>query len=198
MLSFALKFQGSKVGLDFLFLLPRVKRQDAIDVKARDQTERQSVMSTAVYLLMEVELLKEAKELALTELKKSKAPYYFMSYLAAIEKKLGQETQSLKWSREAWLKSSGHATRFQWGTSYLLSALKVNPQGTSEMQADMGVIFDEILLQKDALEGRNKRRFERLLKELKASAVGTALFEQKCNQSTHATECQALIKGLKS
>ncbi len=136
------------------------------DMNAKDQMERQAVMSTAVYLLMKVDLLEDAKKLAVRELDKSVSPYYFMSYLASIEKKQEHNEASLAWSRKAWQSATGHATRFQWATSYLIDALKFKKFDDAEVQSDYREILAEVLKSEDAFSGRNRARFKRLVRAL--------------------------------
>lgn len=136
------------------------------DMNAKDKMERQAVMSTAVYLLMKVDLLDDAKELATRELKKSVSPYYFMSYLASIEKKQEHNEAALEWSRKAWQSATGHATRFQWATSYLFDALKFKKFEEAQVQKDYKEILAEVLDSEDAFSGRNRSRFKRLVKML--------------------------------
>lgn len=156
--------EGEKVSAELQGMVRR--KVGWADMNAKDKMERQAVMSTAVYLLMKVDLLEEAKKLALSELKKSTAPYYFMSYLASIEKKQENNEASLKWSREAWQSATGHATRFQWATSYLIDALKFKKFDVSEVQSDYKQIVGEVLAADDAFSGRNRARFKRLVRAL--------------------------------
>lgn len=168
-----------------------------IDRAAKDEMERQSVMSTAVYLLMEADLLNEAKKMALTELKKSKSPYYFMSYLSSIEKKLGDEKAALTWSRKAWQNATGSATRFQWGTSYLIGAFSQKGEQGDQVLKDLEVITSEILALPDAFQGRNKARFNRLFKTLReTNSAGLEVMRGQCQRfSVHKAGCEGLLKG---
>lgn len=168
-----------------------------IDRAAKDEMERQSVMSTAVYLLMEADLLKEAKKMALGELKKSKSPYYFMSYLSSIEKKGGDEKAALTWSREAWQNATGSATRFQWGTSYLIGAFKQKGQQGNQVIKDLEIITSEILALPDAFQGRNKARFSRLIKTMKeTNQEALEVMRGQCHRfSIHKMSCEGLLKS---
>ncbi len=166
------------------------------DMNAKDQMERQAVMSTAVYLLMSVDLLEEAKTLALKELKKSNAPYYFMSYLASIEKKQQHNEASLNWSRQAWQSATGSATRFQWATSYLIDALKFKKFEEREVQNDYKNILAEVLAEEDAFSGRNRARFKRLIRALNdLSPQGLAELRASCEKNQKWKSALAEVEG---
>ena len=151
------------------------------DFNAKDHMERQTVLSTAIYLLMQIDKLDAAKKLALAELKKSQSPYYFMSYLGSIANKQGHQDESLQWYRKAWQASEGHATRFEWGTSYILKALKYGKFEDGQVQADYKTILDEVLAQKDAFAGRSRSRFKRLVRTLtEVSPKGMETLKKIC------------------
>lgn len=171
------------------------------DKAAKDQYTRQDAMSTVVWMLKKSKLLKEAKEYGERELTKSMAPYYFMSYLASIEKELGNIDGYLKWKRKGWLSAKGGSTRFQWGTSYLTSMIDSNKK--KNFGKDLKTILGELLKQQDAFNGRNKKRLERLQKSLAKLKDKTfnlrvkAVILEECSKLKDGKSCHKSFKSLK-
>lgn len=128
---------------------------------------RHSALTTAVWLLNSSQQPTLAKKLALKEIKTSKHAYYYMSYLSNIE--LGQKNNksALEWSKKAWKKSIGHATRFEWGTSYLLKLIKHDEKNVKEIKVTFDSIIKEYKGESATFNGRSKRRFDRIRKSLK-------------------------------
>lgn len=131
-----------------------------------DSYQRQSVMSTGIWLLIELNDLKNSKKLAIEQLKKSKAPYYFMSYLAYISELEKDMISSLKWRKAGYEEATGNATKFQWGVKYLQSQLKMKKINHSLLKETYTKIFKEVTMAKDAFNGRNQYRFKALAKNL--------------------------------
>lgn len=179
-------------------LLLKVKETD---LKATDGYSRQDAMSTAIWMLKKSKLLKEAKSYALRELKKSIAPYYFMSYIASVEKEEGNIDESLKWRRRAWMEAKGGSTRFQWGTSYLTNLIENNKK--KNFSKDFKTILNELLKQEDAFNGRNKKRLERLEKALHKLKDKTfnlrvkAIVLEACGALPDGKACHQNFKDLK-
>lgn len=171
------------------------------DLKATDGYSRQDAMSSAIWMLKKSKLLKEAKTYALAELKKSIAPYYFMSYIASIEAEEGNLEEALKWRRRAWMESKGGSTRFQWGTSYLTNLIETNKK--KNFSKDFKVILTELLKQEDAFNGRNKKRLERLQKALSKLKDKTfnlrvkAIILEVCGALPDGKACHQNFKDLK-
>lgn len=135
-----------------------------LDRESTDAFSRQSNITTAMWILGVAKLHQQAKELGLKELEKSISPYYIMRYLSSIESKLGNQKKSLEWSKKAWQSSKGGATRFEWGTSYIMSLVKHTPENKKEIKNTTVSVFNELLQNGDAFEGRNKKRLGRLKK----------------------------------
>jgi len=179
-------------------LLLKVKETDR---EAKDGYTRQDAMSTVIWILKKSKLLKEAKSYAEKELSKSIAPYYFMSYLASIEKELGNPDAQLAWSRKAWEASKGGSTRFQWGTSYLRTMIDNNKK--KNFAKDFKSIISELLKQPDAFSGRNKKRLERLQKSLAKLKDKTfnlrikAILLEECSKLKDGKSCHKSFKSLK-
>jgi thioredoxin-related protein len=131
----------------------------------KNKYARHSSLTSAVWLLSKAQLPKKAKALALQEIKTSPHPYYYMSYLSRIELDLKDTKSALKWSKKAWGKSVGHATRFEWGTSYLLKLIKHDGKNIDEIKATYQSLMSEFKRESKTFNGRSKRR----LKKLKSS-----------------------------
>lgn len=179
-------------------LLLKVKETDKA---AKDEYTRQDAMSTAIWMLKKSKLLTEAKAFGERELKKSMAPYYFMSYLSSIEKELGNVDGQIAWSRKAWQSAKGGSTRFQWGTSYLTSLIDNNKK--KGFRKDFQSIIGELLKQPDAFNGRNKKRLERLekslhkLKDKTFSKRVKAIITEECSKLKDGKSCYKSFKSLK-
>ena len=133
----------------------------------RDPQARQDVMSTAVMLLIEAGLIKDAKAFALAEINKSSSPFYFMSILSQIEVRERNTTAALEWAKKAWMSSQGASTRLSWGTRYLVKILSLNPRDARSVVTTFEKIFGEIVNRPDAFSGRNRDYFAKLGKALK-------------------------------
>lgn len=138
-----------------------------IKPQIKDDYTRQAVMSTAIWLLSETGQFKLAKELGQEQLKKSTSPFYFMSYLASVEKKEGNNLAALNWRKKAWKSAKGFSTRLQWGRIYISNLVDLAPQSDIEIKATSLELLKEIGSRKDAFHGRNLRSLNRLSKQLK-------------------------------
>ncbi len=136
------------------------------DKQAVTDYERQAVMSTVIYVLKSANLLKQAKDLALAEIKRSKSPYYFMSILSGIEKSAGDYAASKKWATLAWESSRGSNTRFQWGVALINFLLEEEKVNQDELFKNLELVLSEILKSEEAFNGRNAGRFKTLAKKI--------------------------------
>lgn len=178
-------------------LLKKVKETDLL---AKDQYTRQDVMTTAIWMLQESKLLKEAKSYGLKELNKSVAPYYIMSSLASIEKEMGNIGELIRWNRQAWQSATGGNTKFQWGTSYLISLIENNKK--KGLAKDFQTIINELLKRPDAFSGRNKKRFEGLktalikLKDKTLDLRIKSILVEECSKLKDGRACHESFKLL--
>lgn len=132
------------------------------DDAATDDYTRQSALNTAGQLLQEVGLPNEARDLYLRQLEKAPSPYYFMSSLASLAKKAGDKEEAMEWLKKAYDTSKGRATRFQWGTGYLLGLLDLAPKDDARITAESLRVLTEVMSFDDAFAGRNSARVDRL------------------------------------
>jgi thiol-disulfide isomerase/thioredoxin len=127
------------------------------DSETSNSYARQSVVSQIEYLLQSAKLYDEARELLLAELDKSASPYYFMSDLAYLEEEQGNLTEALEWRRKAYENSTGEATRFQWGASYVRAIIRITPEDKELVMASSMKLFDELQGDHAPFSGRNFR-----------------------------------------
>lgn len=181
-------------------LVDRVSRRVEWTDKAADDTyTRQAALSTAGYLLRKVGRKDEARELYLAEVEKSDSPYYFMSSLARLAREAGDTEEAVSWMARAYDSAEGHATRFQWGTSYLVGLMDLTPEDAATIQAESERVLVELLGFADAFAGRNGVRIGRLERayaewnaddahDSEISAVRDSLAPSCSNLSTEAAE----------
>ena len=178
--------KGAKAEIDAK-LRDRVRTHVAwADENAKDAYTRQAAMSTAGYLLKQSGLMDEAKALYLAQLEKAPSPHYFMSSLAEIAKEERKKEEAIGWMAKAYEKANGRATRFQWGTSYVLGLIDLAPEDGARIQSESLRVLRELLGFDDAFAGRNHARIKRLDKK----------FREWNAKSAHAAEVEAVRAAL--
>jgi thioredoxin-related protein len=169
-----------------------------ISSKSKDFFDRQASMYTAVWLLKKTNQMERAKKQALEEIQKSETPFYFMSYLANIEKDMGNNSEYIKWKEKAWKSSTGHATRFQWGSSYVIALLSERPQDQQRISTALDQVIKEVFSQNDALFGRNKGRMSKMQEQIidwkktykNAYPKVLTTLKASCKQAKAKKDCQ--------
>jgi thioredoxin-related protein len=131
-------------------------------------SELQTVLSTAAFLLDEVGLAQEARDLLADKLDEAAAPYYFMSFLARLKNDAGETDEALALYRQAWQSAGGRYTRFRWGTTYLRRLMDLSPERAEAIEADSLTILDELLTHDDAFALGNSFRLGQLEKAYRA------------------------------
>ena len=150
-------------------LVADVREQVArADREITDGYERQAVVTAAAYLLEHAGLGAESDILLKANLAKSHSPYYLMSELAGNAKKRGDKAAALDWSRRAFEKSEGPATRLQWGASYLAALVEMAPNDDGAIEKTTAQLFDEAAAQPDAFYQRSGRSLARVGGKLQA------------------------------
>jgi hypothetical protein len=139
-----------------------------LDRETTDGYERQSVITTAAYLLDEAGASAESDTLLKANLAKSHSPYYLMSGLAGNAKRRGDTAEALRWYEEAYKRSEGPATRLQWGASYVNALVDMAPQDESRIEAAALQVFQEAAAQPNAFYERSARSLKRVGDKLKA------------------------------
>ena len=130
--------------------------------------ERQAVITAAAYLLEHAGLGAESDTLLKANLEKSHSPYYLMSELASNAKKRGDKAAAIDWSRQAFEKSEGPATRLQWGSSYVNALVELAPADEAAIEKTTAQLFAEAANQPDAFYERSGRSLKRVGTRLQA------------------------------
>lgn len=138
------------------------------DSASRDRYERQSVIATAADVLIEADLLDDARKLLQAELGNSLAPYYHMLGLAAIAKKSGETSRALAWYERAYREAKGPATRLQWGVTYVGNLAELAPADDVRLRKAAAQVIQELARTDSAFYDRNRRSVERLVAKLSA------------------------------
>jgi len=115
------------------------------------------------------ELLNEnerAYKLVQGELKKTATPYYYKADLGELAESLGRKDEALKWYSEGYTEARGIATRFQWGSIYASSLLRLAPDDTAKITEVTSGVLGE-LDGTDRIYRRARMRLVRLDKALR-------------------------------
>ncbi len=131
-----------------------------------DAYERQAVITAVAHLQGQAGLWSDSDALLKRHLAKSHSPYYLMSQLASNARKLGRTDEALSWSRQAWERSVGPATRLQWGASYLSMLVDLAPKDAARIEKTAAQIFAEAAQDEGALHDRSGRALQRIAKKL--------------------------------
>ncbi len=127
-----------------------------------DAYERQAVIPYAAYVLERAGLWPEAQALLRANLARSSAPYYLMSQLGSLERKLGRNEEALRWYAQAFEKSQGPATRLQWGAGYLRALVDLAPTQAQRIEATARQLFTEAAQDSGAFYKRSGRSLQRV------------------------------------
>ena len=158
------------------------------DRATRNSFARQSVVSQINYVLQSAHLVSEAKAILLAELKKSTAPYYFMSSLSSIAENDGDDETALDWRRKAYESSQGAATRFQWGANYVRTLIRLTPEDNKLIVTTAMKLLLDIDSEEDTFSGRNFRVLRSMTKSLRQWAEENAVADNNIEEeNTNST-----------
>jgi len=153
-------------------LVDEVKAQAArVDREIADLDERQAVIPLTGAVLARAGLLDESDALLTAELKRSHSPYYYMSQLASNAKRRGTpegKAAAVDWSRQAYDRAQGTATRLRWGSSYLNALLELTPQDAAAVEKAATQVLGEVGPDSVQLTGNNRAALDRMSKRLAA------------------------------
>ena len=153
-------------------LVDEVKAQAArVDREIADLDERQAVIPLTGAVLARAGLLDESDALLTAELKRSHSPYYYMSQLASNAKRRGTpegKAAAVDWSRQAYDRAQGTATRLRWGSSYLNALLELTPQDAAAVEEAATQVLGEVGPDSVQLTGNNRAALDRMSKRLVA------------------------------
>jgi hypothetical protein len=133
-----------------------------VDAETRDGYAREAAINAAANLYWEAGLDEEASRLLTSELTRTASPYYFMLSLAELAQRAGREDEALQWLARAYADAKGPATRFQWGTNYLLGLIQMTPEDTQRIERTGLELIGELDGSPDAFYQRTRMRLEQL------------------------------------
>ncbi len=103
------------------------QRIDATLAGNLDEHTRASVVNAALNILDLTGDDDRAYTITRAQMAQSKSPYYYMLDLASLDEKHGHIDSAVNWLAQAYAQSQGAATRFQWGTDYLMGLIRMKP-----------------------------------------------------------------------
>ncbi len=137
------------------------QRIDATLAGKLDEHNRASVVNAAQNILDVLGDDDRAYALTREQMAQSKSPYYYMLDLASLDEKHGHIDTAIDWLAQAYAQSQGAATRFQWGTDYLLGLIRMKPADDADIRA-VGLSVLGELDGPDRIYRRTRVRLERL------------------------------------
>jgi len=137
------------------------ERIDAALAQRLDEHTRASVVNAAENILDVLGDDDRAYAVIREQMAQSKSPYYYMLDLASLDEKHGHIDSATAWLARAYAESEGEATRFQWGSEYLLGLIRMKPADDAAIQAAGIAVLGE-LAGPDRLYRRTRIRLERL------------------------------------
>ena len=133
-----------------------------------DGYEREAVIPYAAHALERAGLWAESEALLQANLSRSPTPYYLMSQLGSLARKLGRTDEALRWYAQSYDKSQGPATRLQWGAGYLQALVDLAPSDSARIEATASRLFDEAGRDSGAFYKRSAGSLQRMARALKA------------------------------
>jgi thiol-disulfide isomerase/thioredoxin len=137
------------------------QRIDAALAGKMDEHTRASVVNAALNILDLVGDDERAYAIAHEQMARSTSPYYYMLDLASLDEKRGHTDSAVGWLAQAYAQSKGAATRFQWGTDYLLGLIRMKPADDAKIRTTGLEVLGE-LDGPDRIYRRTRDRLERL------------------------------------
>jgi thiol-disulfide isomerase/thioredoxin len=137
------------------------QRIDAALAGKLDEHARASVVNAALNILDLLGDDDRAYAMTREQMAQSKSPYYYMLDLASLDEKHGHPDSAVNWLAQAYTQSQGAATRFQWGTDYLMGLIRMKPADDARIRtAGLQVLAE--LAGPDRIYRRTRERLQRL------------------------------------
>jgi thiol-disulfide isomerase/thioredoxin len=137
------------------------RRIDAALAQKLDEHTRASVVNAAQNILDVLGDDDRAYAITREQMAQSKFPYYYMLDLASLDEKHGHIDSAVAWLSRAYAQSQGSATRFQWGTEYLMGLIRMKPTDDGAIRGAGVAVLGE-LDGPDRLYRRTRARLQRL------------------------------------
>jgi thiol-disulfide isomerase/thioredoxin len=128
--------------------------------------ERAGVVNASLWALDTLDEQERIRAVLEHEVKTAKQPYYYMLDLASVEEKAGNEDKAVEWLERAYRESQGVATRFQWGTEYVLGLVRMQPENGARIRDASFKVLGE-LDGPDRIYMRTASRLKRLDSKLR-------------------------------
>lgn len=172
--------------------------------------ERRSVITSAAYLLRQIEAFEDAEQLLKQELKVSKTPWYIESSLSRLAEVQNKPEQALLWSAKARESAQGKATKIEWTVNDLLLSVKIQKNNTQKIAALLEDYYQLVFSLNDGFLGRNQIRANKVLRSLNSLDSTSKLnpiylsYQGKCKKlaNQNAKNCQlhfsALLRNTKN
>ena len=120
--------------------------------------EHSAVLNMIRNVLAHAKMPELATQIISEEVENSNWPFYLLLQLASFAEEEGNAKQALVWYQQAYDKSQGRATRFQWGVSYLLALINLTPQNKQGITSQARELVNYLGTHQDAFDNRNKQR----------------------------------------
>ncbi len=143
------------------------QRVDAVLARPHDENIEAGDVEAALGVLDVLGDTDRAYAITLHAEQTSKTPYYYMSDLADLEEKRGHSDLAIGWLERAYHQSQGAATRFQWGTDYVLGLIRMRPGDDAGIRSATLAVLAE-LDGADRIYSRTRVRLEKLDASLRA------------------------------
>jgi thiol-disulfide isomerase/thioredoxin len=119
-------------------------RVDAALAKKHEGYERAGIVNASLWALDTLEEKERIRAVLDHEVKTAKQPYYYMLDLATVEEEAGNEDKAVEWLERAYRESKGVATRFQWGTEYVLGLVRMKPEDGDRIRDAAVTVLGEL------------------------------------------------------
>ena len=137
------------------------KKVDAALAKEYPEHARAGVVNSAEWVLDIVEDHARMRSLLEHEISTAKQPYYYMVDLADVDEKAGNKDEAIALLERAYRESQGTATRFQWGTLYVMGLVRMRPEDSAAIRDATLTVINE-LDGPDRIYMRTAKRLARL------------------------------------
>jgi len=104
-------------------------------------------------------------DMLLSEIPKSKTPYYYMPTLASIEEKRGHSEQAIAWPKKGFAATQTPGAQAKWGSSYLNGLIRMTPDDMAPIQLVATQVADA-LNERDAQGDKAAESGKRLINTL--------------------------------
>jgi thiol-disulfide isomerase/thioredoxin len=141
--------------------------------KTHSEHARLSVVNGALLVLSTLDDLDRAFSILNHEIKSTSLAYYYMGGLGQLEEQRGNKDKAISWLERAYRESKGPATRFEWGTDYVLGLVRMRPDDAAGIREAALKVLSE-LDGPDRIYSRTASRLKRLdstLREWNKQAV---------------------------